>query len=176
MAAPAHGLRTPAPPPPALLGPDGRPYRPGVGVMLRDNERRILVGRRIDMPSANPWQMPQGGLDAGEAADDALWRELREEIGTDRADLVTRAREWLPYDFPAELGTEVWGGKYAGQLQMWYLLHFRGTGDDIVLGTHDAEFAEVSWVEPEELPALVVGFKRAVYRAVLDEFAPFLAP
>lgn len=145
-------------------------------MMVRDDNMRILAGKRVGTDWANPWQMPQGGLDAGETADDALWRELREEIGTDRADLVTRARVWRTYDFPSELGSEVWGGKFAGQIQMWYLLHFRGDDADIVLDTHDAEFAQVKWVAPEDLPALVVGFKRAVYRAVLDEFAPFLAP
>lgn len=149
------------------------PYRSGVGIMLRNDAGDVLVGSRIDTePEA--WQMPQGGIDAGESPAQALWRELKEEVGTDKARLIAETRDWLRYDLPADLVPNVWGGKYRGQQQKWFLLQFTGTDADLALDTHAAEFRAVRWVPPADLPNLVVGFKRDLYHQVLREFAPHL--
>ena len=142
--------------------------------MLVNEVGRVLVGKRLDMIS-DAWQMPQGGLDDGENADEALWREMHEEIGTIDADIVVRARQWLTYEFPADLAPKLWEGRFAGQTQMWYLLRFTGAEGDIDLNVHKAEFSTVKWVPPAELPGMVIWFKRDSYLSILQEFAEPLA-
>jgi len=139
-------------------------YRRNVGMMLLDPAGLVLVGHRVDT-KADAWQMPQGGIDDG---------ELKEEVGTDKATVLARARDWMPYDFPLDLQPGLWGGRFRGQTQMWFLLRFTGTDADLALDIHEREFTHTRWVRPEELPGLVVGFKRDTYRKVLQEFAPYL--
>lgn len=148
-------------------------YRPGVGIMLMSPAQRVFVARRIDMPS-DAWQMPQGGIDAGESPDTAARRELKEEIGTDRAELVAESRDWLSYDLPADLVPRLWGGRFVGQRQKWFLMRFTGQDADIDIATEHPEFSAWKWAEPADLPALIVPFKRDLYRAVLDEFQAYL--
>lgn len=150
------------------------PYRRGVGIMLRNGAGEVLVGSRIDMPS-DAWQMPQGGIDDSETPEQALWRELKEEVGIDAARIEAESKDWLGYDLPADVVPKVWGGRFRGQQQKWFLLRFTGSDADLVLDTHEAEFSAVRWVPAAELPKLVVGFKRALYERVLQEFAPYLA-
>ena len=163
----------------AGTGPSGSaaaaalPYRPCVGIMLLDRAGRVLVGQRIDMPS-RAWQMPQGGIDPGEEPGDAARRELREEIGTDRAEVIAQTAGWLRYDLPPDLASRLWGGRFRGQEQKWFLFRFTGSDTDIVLDAHEREFAAVRWVAPDSLLDLVVPFKRDIYRAVLAEFASYL--
>jgi 8-oxo-dGTP pyrophosphatase MutT (NUDIX family) len=83
------------------------PYRPGVGIMLLDSRGRVFVAQRIDMPSA-AWQMPQGGIDKGESPLEAARRELAEETGTDKAELIGESRDWYFYDLPADLVPKLW--------------------------------------------------------------------
>ena len=142
--------------------------------MLANASGKILIGKRIDMVS-DAWQMPQGGLDDGESADDAVWREMREEIGTVNAGMVARARRWMHYDFPPDIAPTLWGGRFSGQVQLWYLLRFGGDDREIVLDSHDREFSEVRWVAATELPDVVIWFKRDSYLALLKEFAKPLA-
>lgn len=142
--------------------------------MLRNDAGDVLVGRRIDT-TENAWQMPQGGIDTGEEPEQALWRELKEEVGTDKAALVAATAGWLTYDLPADVVPKVWGGRFRGQQQKWFLLRFTGSEADLALDTHEAEFDAVRWVPPAQLAGLVVGFKRALYEQVLQEFAPYLA-
>ena len=149
---------------------DGPTYRPCVGIMLVNAEGRVLVANRSDTKSAE-WQMPQGGIDAGETPRDAAFRELAEEVGTDKARIIAESRDWLSYDLPAELQGGVWKGRYKGQRQKWFLFEFMGTDEDIDLDAHNREFDEWKWVDPEELPALIVDFKRALYEDVLEEFS-----
>ena len=147
-------------------------YRRGVGILLLNEANRVFVGRRVD--AMNSWQMPQGGIDAGETPRAAALRELAEEVGTDKAEIVAETRNWLRYDLPAPLVGKVWGGRYRGQEQKWFALRFTGTDADIRLDRHKPEFNAWQWVEPARLLALIVPFKQAVYAAVLREFAPIL--
>ncbi len=148
------------------------PYRRGVGLMLLDRRNFVFAGRRSDTPGA--WQMPQGGVDAGESPRAAALRELAEEIGTDKAEILAESRDWLRYEFPAELGGRVWDGRYRGQELKWFALRFLGNDGDIDIATHELEFDAWRWLPPAELVGLIVPFKRALYEAVLREFAPLL--
>jgi len=148
-------------------------YRPCVGVMLVNGEGKVFVGKRIDNKEGDRWQMPQGGVDDGEDLDAAMLRELAEETGAKPEHLQTIARlpEELFYDLPPELQGKLWGGKYKGQRQSWYLVRFTGRDADIHLDAWDhPEFCEFKWVEPDLLPELIVPFKREVYRTVVEGF------
>ncbi|HEY2540477.1 MAG TPA: RNA pyrophosphohydrolase [Stellaceae bacterium] len=145
-------------------------YRDCVGIMLIDGRGQVLVARRADMPATPAWQMPQGGIDWGETPREAAMRELEEEIGTAKAEIVAESRNWLTYEFAPELARRKWGGRFRGQRQKWFLMRFTGCDTDIELGSKHAEFDAYRWVNPEQLPELIVAFKRHVYVAVLDEF------
>ena len=153
-------------------------YRPCVGVMLVNAQGRVFVGKRMDSSrtmgrEGNWWQMPQGGIDPGEAPDIAAYRELHEETGVhaDYADIIGQSAERVRYDLPDHLIGKIWGGKYRGQEQDWFLMRFTGDDSAINLNAHDpAEFCEWQWVEPGTLPDLIVPFKQHVYRTVLDAF------
>ncbi len=152
----------------------GLPYRPGVGVMLFDRAGRVFVAQRIDMPSA-AWQMPQGGIDEGESPRAAALRELAEEIGTAKAEIIAEARDWVRYDFPAELVPKLWGGRFRGQEQKWFALSFLGTDADIDIATEEPEFRAWRWADPAELPDLIVPFKRRLYQDLVAEFGHLAA-
>ena len=145
-------------------------YRPCVGMMLVNTEGQVFVADRSDMEEP-AWQMPQGGIDEGETAESAAWRELAEEVGTDKADIVAESKGWLTYDFPADQIKNAWKGRYRGQRQKWFLFKFTGADDDIDLDAHNREFDKWKWVEPKTLPDLIVPFKRALYEDVLTEFS-----
>ena len=149
------------------------PYRPCVGVMLVNAEGRVFVGKRIDNKEGDAWQMPQGGVDDGEDLRKAALRELGEEtgLGEDLVTILAQSREELLYDLPDALIGKLWGGKYRGQRQTWFLARFAGGDADVRLDAHQPpEFCDWKWVEPETLPDLIVPFKKRVYRAVLEEF------
>ena len=148
-------------------------YRPCVGVMLVNEDGKAFVGRRIDTKEGDWWQMPQGGIDKGEDLELALWRELHEETGVTQecATLIKRMAEDIAYDLPEDLMGKLWGGKYRGQKQSWFLLRFTGTDSDINLDAHKPpEFCDWKWVDPEELPNMIIPFKKRVYRTVLEAF------
>lgn len=149
------------------------PYRPCVGILLLNAAGKVFVGRRIDTAKEgdNIWQMPQGGIDKGESPQQAALRELHEEIGTDKAEIVAESRQWLHYDLPGHLVGKVWKGKYRGQKQRWFALGFHGTDADIDLDVHHREFERWAWMDRETLLARIVPFKRDTYARVFTEFA-----
>ncbi len=144
-------------------------YRPGVGIMLLDGQNRVFVGRRIDMADEN-WQMPQGGIDRGESPRAAALRELKEEIGTDKAEFLGESAQWLRYDVPHGIARRVWSGRYRGQMQKWFAMRFTGEDRDIDVATAHPEFNAWRWVSPADLPTLIVPFKRQLYQDILAEF------
>jgi len=150
----------------------GLPYRPCVGVMLANDRGEVFVGQRIDTDGL-AWQMPQGGVDAGEAPVEAALRELREETGVppELVEVEAETPGWVTYDLPHDLVPKVWKGRYRGQKQKWFLLRFRGTDADIDIVTEHPEFSEWRWLPPAELPGAIVPFKRAVYQQVLQAFS-----
>jgi putative (di)nucleoside polyphosphate hydrolase len=121
------------------------------------------------------WQMPQGGIDPGETPRAAALRELGEEVGTDKAEIVGESRVLHRYDLPAEIAGRMWGGRFRGQQQLWFAMRFLGEDGDIDVATEHPEFDAWKWAAPAELPGLVVPFKRAIYVAVLDEFRAYLS-
>ena len=152
-----------------------RPYRPAVGVMLLNADNKVFVGQRLDN-ALDAWQMPQGGIDRGESPDAAALRELEEETGVvpSLVEVIARASRELDYDLPADLAGKVWGGKYRGQRQTWFLCRFLGSDDDVHIDTPEPEFRAWKWADPADLPAMIVPFKRDLYAAVLAEFAEYL--
>ena len=148
-------------------------YRPNVGIMLANPAGLVFVARRIDTP-VEAWQMPQGGIDEGEDPRAAALRELEEEIGTARAEIVAESRGWFRYDLPQALAGKLWRGRWKGQRQKWFLMRFTGRDRDIDLATAHPEFDAWRWVEPRLLPDLIIPFKRQTYRDVLAEFSPHL--
>jgi putative (di)nucleoside polyphosphate hydrolase len=145
------------------------PYRPCVGLMLLNASGQIFVGKRIDQ-TVEGWQMPQGGIDAGEDPRTAVMRELKEETGTDKAEIIGEMDDWLNYDLPAHLVGIAFHGKYRGQRQKWFALRFRGKDSDFDLHTHEPEFAEWKWVDMDVLPSLIAPFKRDTYAKVIAAF------
>ena len=143
-------------------------YRRGVGILLLDRRKSIFVGRRIDTPNA--WQMPQGGIDDGETPREAALRELAEEVGTDKAEIIAETKDWHLYELPGELHLQAWGGRYRGQAQKWFAMRFLGSDADIRLDAHHPEFDAWQWTTREELIARIVAFKRPLYIEVLKEF------
>jgi putative (di)nucleoside polyphosphate hydrolase len=158
----------------AFLTSEPRPgYRPCVGVFLLDAQNRVFVGQRFD--TAGAWQMPQGGIDAGETPLSAARREMREEIGTERASLLAESRVWRSYDLPPEIARRMWGGRFRGQTQRWLAFRFEGRDEDIRIDLPHPEFCAWRWVAPDRLAELIVPFKRDVYLSVVDEFRPLWA-
>ena len=151
------------------------PYRPAAGVMLLSHDGKVWVGQRLDS-TLEAWQMPQGGLDPGEAAEDGALRELEEETGIsrDKVEILARAPGELLYDLPDDLLGKVWKGKWRGQRQSWFLMRFTGTDADVNLQTTEPEFRAWKWADPQELPELIVPFKQGLYRDILKAFAAWL--
>ena len=152
------------------------PYRPNVGAVLFNRRGLVFVARRADLPNAEGapggWQLPQGGIDEGEDVRAAVLRELAEEIGTGRAEVIAEHPDWLTYDLPPHLVGVALGGRYRGQRQRWFALRFTGQDSDIRLDLDPhPEFDAWRWVELSELPVLAVDFKRAIYQVLVQSFA-----
>lgn len=151
----------------------GLPYRLCAGILLLNSDGKVFVGSRIDMQS-DAWQMPQGGIDPGETPDEAAFRELKEEVGTNNAEIIAESRDWYFYDLPGTLVKKVWGGKYRGQKQKWFVFRFLGKDSDICLDGPHREFQDWRWVAFETLPDLAIPFKRPLYEGLVREFAGVL--
>lgn len=154
------------------------PYRPCVGMMLLNRQGRVFVGRRIDRGTGEePWQMPQGGVDPGEDLAAAALRELQEEIGTAAVSFLAETPDWLTYDLPQHLLGVALRGRYRGQQMKWFALRFEGKDSQIDLGAHQPpEFDAWRWADIDDLPDLIVAWKRPVYEAVVRAFRHLAAP
>lgn len=153
------------------------PYRPCVGVMLMNRHGQVFVGQRLDRDT-DAWQMPQGGVDKGEAPRDAALRELWEETGVtaDLVEIIAESADWLPYDLPHDLVPRIWKGRFRGQEQKWFLLRFAGSDNQVNIATQHPEFSEWRWLAKDDLVDNIVPFKREVYARVLEEFGPLVVP
>jgi len=145
-------------------------YRAGVGIVLCNSRGLIFSGKRRDRRDP-PWQMPQGGVQDGELPADAVMREIKEEIGTDRVTLIEFRPDWLSYDYP-DANTSRRAVNFRGQRHLWFLLRFDGQDKEIHLDTPHGEFCDWRWSTPAEVIDRVVGFKQPVYRQVMRYFAP----
>ncbi len=139
-------------------------------MMILNDNNEILVGRRLDYPSGF-WQMPQGGIDDNENPEEAVWREMMEEVGTNNAELIKMSSQWVNYNIPQDtLDRLPWGKRYVGQTQKWFVFRFTGQESDINVGTENPEFSEWKWAKLNSLADNIVPFKRDVYKKILEEF------
>jgi putative (di)nucleoside polyphosphate hydrolase len=158
-----------------MIDPTSLPYRPCAGIMLLNAQHQVFVGQRLDS-QLDAWQMPQGGIDEGEEAEAAAFRELSEETGIapHLTKLIARSAGEHLYDLPDHMLGKIWKGRYRGQRQIWFLMRFLGSDDDINIATSHQEFRAWRWAAPEQLVDLIVPFKRELYANVITEFAPHL--
>lgn len=149
------------------------PYRLGVGAMILNKDKKVFIAKRVNSKSES-WQMPQGGIDETEDPRQAIFREVYEEIGTDKISIIVESTNWLTYDVPYRFASKFWRGKFRGQKQKWYLLNFTGNDTDFNLETHIAEFSEWKWIEVADLILTVIDFKKELYRQILYEFKDYI--
>ena len=149
------------------------PMRNGVGVIVLNKQNKVFVGKRKDNP-VNKWQMPQGGLDNDENYLSAMRRELREETSIKSIEILEEIKGFFEYELPKNLLGIIWKGKYRGQRQKWFIIRFIGDDKEINLQTENPEFIEWKWVYPEELPDLIVDFKKDMYKKLLGKIKKFI--
>ena len=144
------------------------PLRTGVGAIVLNKNNKVFVGKRRDNPGKN-WQMPQGGVDKGESCIEAMKRELLEETGIKNIEILKEIDRWIEYELPDYLLGKIWKGKYRGQKQKWFIVRFIGKDEEINLQTSHPEFIEWKWIEAENLPNVIVNFKKKLYENLLPE-------
>ena len=148
-------------------------YRQGVGMMVINKQDQIFVGKRIDNNS-DAWQMPQGGIEAGEDEDLAMFRELKEETGiVQNLEIIHKSTNYFYYNLPYRLQKKFWGGKFLGQRQRWYLLRYLGEDDKININIEEPEFSDWKWVGKDQITEVIVSFKKELYTEILAEFNQF---
>ena len=149
------------------------PLRTGVGVAVLNQNNKVFVGKRIDNP-IDKWQMPQGGVDPGETFTSAMKRELLEETNIKNIKILKELDYWLEYELPTDLVGIIWKGKYWGQKQKWFIARFLGKDNEVNLNTKKPEFIDWKWLNIEELPNVIVDFKKDVYKKLLKELKNFI--
>ena len=149
------------------------PMRKGVGVIILNKENKVFVGKRKDNP-INKWQMPQGGVDDGEDNLSAMKRELLEETSIRSIELLKEIDGYFEYELPKNLVGIIWKGKFRGQKQKWFITKFVGNENEINLNTKNPEFIEWKWVSIEELPDVIVDFKKSMYQKLSKKIKLFI--
>ena len=149
------------------------PLRIGVGIIVLNPNNKVFVGKRKDNP-IDKWQMPQGGVDPGETFLEAMKRELKEETSIKKIEVLKELDYWLEYELPKNLVGIIWKGKYRGQKQKWFIARFLGSDNEINLNTKKPEFIEWKWLEINELPNVIVDFKKNVYKKLVEELDKFI--
>jgi putative (di)nucleoside polyphosphate hydrolase len=144
------------------------PMRTGVGIIVLNNKNQIFVGKRKDNPG-NKWQMPQGGVDRGEDFITAMKRELREETSIKNIKIIKEIESIYEYELPENLVGIIWKGKFRGQKQKWFITKFLGSDNEININTEQPEFIDWKWIEPKQLPDVIVNFKKNLYINLLRE-------
>lgn len=154
-------------------------YRQSAGLLVKNAKDQLFLAKRQDhsLPEFDSlpinqqgWQFPQGGIDSKEAPHEAALRELYEEIGTKNVRLISISENWYTYDLPKEISSKLWGGRFKGQTQKWFLFEFLGLDEEINLKTYHQEFSTWKWATPQEALDKIVPFKVEVYKAILTEF------
>ena len=149
------------------------PLRLGVGIIVLNKENKVFVGKRRDNPT-NKWQMPQGGVNRGENLVNAMKRELKEETSIRSIEILKELEGWTEYELPNYLLGKIWRGKYRGQKQKWFIVRFLGRDEEINLKTTHPEFIEWQWLDIENLPSVIVHFKKKVYEKLLPVIKSFI--
>tara|TARA_B100001248_G_C27290790_1_gene412370 strand:+ start:384 stop:854 length:471 start_codon:yes stop_codon:yes gene_type:complete len=149
------------------------PMRDGVGAIILNNENKVFVGKRKDNPFNN-WQMPQGGVDHGESYLAAMKREIFEETSIKNLEVLKEIDGFFEYELPKNLVGIIWKGKYRGQKQKWFISRFIGSENEINLKTSNPEFIEWKWIFPNELPEVIVDFKKDMYTDLLNKLRKFI--
>tara|TARA_B100001029_G_scaffold176011_1_gene178304 strand:- start:1579 stop:2049 length:471 start_codon:yes stop_codon:yes gene_type:complete len=149
------------------------PLRIGVGAIVLNSENKVFVGKRKDNP-INKWQMPQGGVNENEDYLSAMKRELKEETSIKNIKILKEIDGWLEYELPKELIGIIWRGKYRGQKQKWFIVRFLGLENEIDLKTKNPEFIQWKWININDLPNVIVNFKKHVYEKLLIELKNFV--
>ena len=144
------------------------PMRTGVGIIVLNNENKVFVAKRKDNP-VNKWQMPQGGVDKGEDYFTAMKRELFEETSIKNIKILKEIDEIFEYELPNHLIGKIWKGKFRGQKQKWFITKFVGKENEINLKTNNQEFIDWKWILPNELPSVIVDFKKELYIKLLEK-------
>ena len=148
------------------------PLRIGVGIVVLNSNNQVFVGKRKDNPN-DKWQMPQGGVDLDEALIDAMRRELHEETSIKNVKILKELNYWMEYELPKNLIGIIWKGKYRGQQQKWFVVRFLGEDKEINLNTNHAEFIDWKWINIDQLPYVIVDFKKHIYSKLVNELKEF---
>ena len=149
------------------------PLRTGVGIVVLNSKNKVFVGKRKDNPF-DKWQMPQGGVEQNEPLVNAMRRELIEETSIKNIEVLKEFDQWLEYELPENLVGKIWRGKYRGQKQKWFVVRFLGNDDEININTKYPEFIDWQWVDVEQLPELIVLFKKHVYQEIAKELKKYI--
>jgi len=149
------------------------PLRIGVGIVVLNSKNKVFVGKRKDNPF-DKWQMPQGGVDFNEPLMEAMRRELIEETSIKSIEVLKEFDQWLEYELPEKLVRKIWKGKYRGQKQKWFVVRFLGNDDEININTKHPEFIDWQWIDVEQLPEIIVLFKKHVYEEITEELKKYI--
>ena len=156
------------------MTPKKLPLRLGVGAVVLNKKNQVFVGKRKDNP-IDKWQMPQGGVNTGENLIDAMKRELHEETSIQNIKILNEIDGWFEYELPKNLLGKIWRGRYRGQKQKWFVVKFLGNDGEINLQTDKPEFIEWRWLDIENLPNVIVDFKKKVYEQLLPKIKNFIS-